>query len=144
MIFRVDRMVTKGLTMPLSHDEIRDRVDRYFAAWRALDPTAWTACFAPDAVSHEPYGATPVQGHAALKALFHTIASALREVSIRAEETHVAHNRAAVLFRGQGIGKNDKPVNVEGIDVFEFNDAGQIQSLWAYWDPATVLAKLRT
>jgi len=137
-------MVTKGLTMPLSHDEIRDRVDRYFAAWRALDPTAWTACFAPDAVSHEPYGATPVQGHAALKALFHTIASALREVSIRAEETHVAHNRAAVLFRGQGIGKNDKPVNVEGIDVFEFNEAGQIQSLWAYWDPATVLAKLRT
>ncbi|MDQ1291200.1 MAG: steroid Delta-isomerase [Nitrospirota bacterium] len=130
--------------MPLSPDEIRDRVDRYFAAWRALDPTAWTACFAADAVSHEPYGATPVQGHAALRTLFHTIASALREVSIRAEETHVAHNRAAVLFRGQGIGKNGKPVNVEGIDVFEFNDAGQIQTLWAYWDPATVLAKLRS
>lgn len=129
--------------MPLSPDEIRDRVDRYFAAWRALDPTAWTACFAADAVSHEPYGATPVQGHAALKALFHTIAGALQEVSIRAEETHVAHNRAAVLFRGQGVGKNGKPVNVEGIDVFEFNDAGQILILWAYWDPATVLSKLR-
>lgn len=137
-------MPTKGLPMPLSPDEIRDRVDRYFAAWRALDPIAWTACFAADAISHEPYGATPVQGHAALKTLFHTIASALQEVSIRAEETHVAHNRAAVLFRGQGIGKNGKPVNVEGIDVFEFNDAGQIQTLWAYWDPATVLAKLRT
>ena len=137
-------MATKGLPMPLSPDEIRDRVDRYFAAWRALDPTAWTACFAADAVSHEPYGATPMQGHAALKTLFYTIASALQEVSIRAEETHVAHNRAAVLFRGQGIGKNGKPVNVQGIDVFEFNDAGQIQILWAYWDPATVLAKLRS
>ena len=89
--------------MPLSPDEIRDRVDRYFAAWRALDPTAWTACFAADAVSHEPYGATPVQGHASLKTVFHTIANALEEVTIRADETHVADNRAAVLFRGRGL-----------------------------------------
>lgn len=130
--------------MPLSPNDIRDHVDRYFAAWRALDPTAWSACFAADAVSHEPYGATPVQGHAALKTLFHTIAGALQEVNIQAEETHVAYNRAAVVFRGQGIGKNGKLVDVTGIDVFEFNDAGQIQTLWAYWDPATVLAKLRS
>jgi steroid delta-isomerase len=136
-------MVMKGLTMPLSPDEICDRVDRYFAAWRALDPTAWTACFAPDAVSHEPYGATPVQGHAALKTLFHSIAGALQEVTIHAQETYISHNRAAVLFHGQGIGKNGKPVEVKGIDVFEFNEAGEIQTFWAYWDPATVLAKLR-
>ena len=129
--------------MPLSPDEIRDRVDRYFAAWRALDPTAWTACFAADAVNHEPYGATPVQGHAALKTVFHAIAGALREVPIHAQEMHIAHNRAAVVFHGQGIGKNGKPVEVHGIDVFEFNEAGTIQTLWAYWDPATVLAKLR-
>ncbi|NOS79684.1 MAG: SnoaL-like domain-containing protein [Nitrospira sp.] len=129
--------------MPLSPDEIRDRVDRYFAAWRALDPTAWTACFAHDAISHEPYGATPVQGHAALKTLFHSIAGALQEVTIRAQETHISHNRAAVLFHGRGIGKNGKPVEVKGIDVFEFNEASEIQTFWAYWDPATVLAKLR-
>jgi len=34
-------------------------------------------------------------------------------------------------------------VEVAGIDVFEFNEAGRITSLWAYWDPAAVLAKLR-
>ena len=136
-------MITKVPMMPLSPDEIRDRVDRYFAAWRALDPTAWTACFAADAVSHEPYGATPVQGHAALKMVFHAIAGALREVTIHAQEMHIAHNRAAVVFHGQGIGKNGKPVEIHGIDVFEFNEAGNIQTLWAYWDPAAVLAKLR-
>ncbi|ULA62388.1 MAG: Ketosteroid isomerase [Nitrospira sp.] len=133
----------KEQPMPLSPDEIRDRVDRYFAAWHALDPTAWTACFDPDAVSHEPYGAAPVQGHTALKALFHSIAGALREVTIHAQETHIAHNRAAVVFHGQGIGRNGKPVDIHGIDVFEFNEDGRIQTLWAYWDPATVLAKLR-
>ncbi|HSN04563.1 MAG TPA: nuclear transport factor 2 family protein [Nitrospira sp.] len=129
--------------MSRSPDDIRDRVDRYFAAWRALDPTAWTACFAADAVGHEPYGATPVQGHAALKVLFHAIAGALQEVTIYAQETHGAHNRAAVLFHGQDIGRNGKPVEVKGIDVFGFNEAGQIQTFWAYWDPAAVLAKLR-
>lgn len=129
--------------MPLSPDIIRDRVDRYFAAWRALDATALSACFTADALCHEPYGATPAQGQAALKTLFHTIASALQELTIHAQETHVAHNRAAVVFRGQGIGRNGKPVEIHGIDVFEFNQAGEIQTFWSYWDPATVLAKLR-
>lgn len=130
--------------MSLSTDDIRDRVDRYFAAWQALDAAAWCACFAADATGHEPYGTTPVQGHAALKALFHTITNALQEVAIHAQELHVAHNRAAVLFHGRGVGKNGKPVEVKGIDVFEFNEAGQIQTLWAYWDPAAVLEKLRS
>lgn len=129
--------------MPLLADEIRDHVDRYFAAWSARDAVAWSACFAVDATCHDPYGATPVQGHPALKALFHTIASALQEVAIHAQEMYVAHNRAAVLFIGQGIGKNGKPVEVKGIDVFEFNETGQIQTLWAYWNPAAVLKKLR-
>jgi steroid delta-isomerase len=130
--------------MPLLADEIRDRVDRYFAAWRALDAAAWSACFAVNATSHDPYGSTPAHGHAALKGLFHTIANALQEVAIHAQEIYVVHDRAAVLFIGQGIGKNGKPVEVKGIDVFEFNEAGQIQTLWAYWNPAAVLEKLRS
>ena len=130
--------------MPRLADEIRDRVDRYFAAWRTLDAAAWSACFAVDGISHDPCGSTPVQGRPALKALFHTIASALQEVAIHAQEIYVAHNRAAVLFIGQGIGKNGKPAEVKGIDVFEFNEAGQIQTLWAYWNPAAVLEKLRS
>jgi steroid delta-isomerase len=137
-------MVTKEQPMPLSPDEIRDRVDRYFSAWRALDPLAWSACFATDAVSHEPYGTTPIQGHAALTTLFHSIASALQAVTIHAQEIHVAHNRAAAVFHGQGIGRNGKPVDIHGIDVFEFNEDGRIQTLWAYWDPTAVLAKLRS
>jgi steroid delta-isomerase len=49
----------------------------------------------------------------------------------------------AVVFHGKAIGKNQKPVELAGIDLFEFNEAGRITSLWAYWDPAAVLAKLR-
>lgn len=130
--------------MPLSVDQMREAVDRYFAAWNRLDPASYTACFAEDAIVHDPYGSAPLRGSDALREFFGGIARALREVNIVAERLHVAGNRVAVVFKGTGIGRNGKPVDVEGVDVFEFNVAGKISGLWAYWDPAAVLAKLRS
>jgi steroid delta-isomerase len=129
--------------MSLAGDAIRDAVNRYFAAWSSLDPVAYIACFSDDAVVHDPYGSTPRQGAKALREFFGGIAAALEEVRLEAEAVHVTANRAAVVFCGKAIGKNRKPVEVVGIDVFEFDDSGRIATLWAYWDSAAVLAKLR-
>ncbi len=129
--------------MSPSAEVIHDAVDRYFAAWTSLDPAAYTACFSATAAVHDPYGSTPRQGTNALREFFGGIAHALEEVRINAESVHVAGNRAAVVFRGKAVGKNRKPVEVVGIDVFEFDEAGRITTLWAYWDSAAVLAKLR-
>lgn len=74
----------------------------------------------------------------------HSIGGTLQEVTIHPQETHISHNRAAIQFHGRGIGKNGKPVEVKGIDLFEFNEAGEIQTFWAYEDPAIVLAQLRS
>jgi steroid delta-isomerase len=126
-----------------SAKEMRDGIDRYFAAWASLDPAAYTACFSDDAVVHDPYGSTPHRGAKALRELFSGIAHALEEARIEAEAVHVAGNRAAVVFRGRAVGKNRKPVEVVGVDVFEFDEAGRITSLWAYWDSAAALMKLR-
>jgi steroid Delta-isomerase len=132
-----------GIFMPFYDDEIRDAVDRYFSAWNSLDPSAYVACFADDAIVHDPYGSTPYRGAQALQEFFGGIAKALQEVTLEAERIHIAGNRAAVVFKGKGTGKNGKPVHVEGIDVFEFNDTGRISALGSYWDSAAVLAKLR-
>ncbi|ALA58837.1 nuclear transport factor 2 family protein [Nitrospira moscoviensis] len=129
--------------MPLSHEHMRDAANRYFAAWTSLDPSAYVAAFAADASVYDPYGSTPHQGAEALRKFFTGIANALQEVRIEADTIHTAGNRAAVEFRGKAIGKNGKPVEVVGIDVFEFNEAGLITALWAYWDSAAVLAQLR-
>ena len=118
--------------MSPSPTQLRDAVDRYFASWASLDPSAYTACFSEDAIVHDPYGATPYYGAKAVRKFFSEVAHALQEVTI-----------AAVVFRGTAIGMNGKPVQVDGIDVFEFNDAGRITTLWAYWDSAALLAKLR-
>lgn len=130
-------------TMPLSPKQISDAINRYFAAWSSLDPSAYVACFDEHAVVHDPYGSTPHKGASALREFFGGIAHAIQDVSIQADSVYAASNRAAVVFQGKAIGKNLKPVEVAGIDVFEFNEAGRITALWAYWDPAAVLAKLR-
>ncbi|MBH0205208.1 MAG: SnoaL-like domain-containing protein [Nitrospira sp.] len=126
-----------------SPKELRDAVDRYFASWTSLDPSAYAACFSEDAIVHDPYGSRPHQGTKALRMFFSEVAQALQEVTIEAEAVYTAANRAAVVFQGKAIGKNGKPVHVDGIDVFEFNDTGRITTLWAYWDSTVVLAKLR-
>jgi steroid delta-isomerase len=122
---------------------MRDAVNRYFAAWAGLDPAAYTACFTADAAVHDPYGSTPRRGAQALREFFCGVAQALEEVRIEADAVHVAGDRAAVVFRGKAVGKNRKSVEVAGVDVFEFDEDGRITALWAYWDSAAVLAKLR-
>lgn len=92
---------------------------------------------------HDPYGSTPLRGLRALREFFGSVSHALQEVRIHAQRVHAAGNRAAVVFQGEGIGRNGKPAKVEGVDIFEFADAGRISGLWAYWDSAAVLAKLR-
>jgi len=129
--------------MSLSSEQMRDAIDRYFAAWTSLDPSAYVACFTDNAVVHDPYGSTPRQGANALRDFFGGIAHAVQEVRVQADSLYVAGNRVAVTFRGKAIGKNLKPVEVAGIDVFEFNTAGRITALWSYWDSGAVLAQLR-
>ncbi len=130
--------------MALTTQQMCEAIDRYFAAWSSLDPTACAACFTSDARVQDPYGTTPRQGEAALKDFFNGIAKALREMQLRAESMYPSGNRAAVVFRGTGVGMNGKPVSVTGVDVFEFNHAGKITNLWAYWDAAALLAQLKS
>ena len=101
-----------------------DAVDRYFAAWSSLDPSAYVACFDENAVVHDPYGSTPHKGASALRKFFGGIAHAIQDVSIQADSVYAAGDHVAVVFRGKAIGKNLKPVEVAGIDVFEFNEGG--------------------
>ena len=118
-------------------------VQRYFAATRNMNVDAWLACFADDAVSHDPYGAPPIQGKAGLRQFFWNVAKAFTEIGFTEEYVAVTGNRAAVKFTVRGVGTNGRMVTGEGIDVFEFNDRGTIQTMWGYWDPAALIARLQ-
>jgi steroid delta-isomerase len=127
----------------MTPEAMQTLVTRYFAATRAMDLDAWLSCFADDAVSHDPYGGRPVQGKEELRNFFLSVATAFKEIGFTEKFVTVVGNRAAVKFTARGIGNNGKTAISEGIDIFEFNDHGTIQTMWGYWDPAAMMAQLQ-
>jgi steroid Delta-isomerase len=117
-------------------------IQDYFAATRAMDVEAYLAAFAPDAINYDPVGGEPLRGHGEMRQFFMGIVSLFESVGLTEEFVTVAGNEVAVKWRGEGISKNGKAVIFEGIDIFELNSDGLIQTLKAYWNPAEMMARL--
>jgi steroid Delta-isomerase len=133
-----------NVTITLSPETIQATIDRYFAATRSPDKAAgMVACFAPDTISYDPADGPALAGHAGLLQGFQQIGSFFTDLELAADFTAINGNTAAVKWSGRGTGKNGVNVTFEGIDLFEFNVTGQIQTLRAYWNPAATLAKLQ-
>ena len=126
----------------MSPEIVSKAVKAYFAALRAMDQQAWVNTFAEDAVTYDPVGAAPTRGHQKLGEFFETITAAFKEVGLTEQDVFVAANCAAVKWSGRGISKGGRKVVFAGIDVFEVNEAGKIQTLHAYWNPAEMVAQL--
>jgi steroid delta-isomerase len=127
----------------MSPETISRAVKAYFAAIRSMDMEAWIATFAPDAVSYDPVGAPPTAGHDALRQFFSAIVGAFDKVGLTEDQIFIAGNGAAVKWTGRGKGKNGREVRFEGIDIFEFNEEGLIQTMRGYWNPAEVMMQLQ-
>lgn len=126
----------------MSNEKVQKAVADYFAATRAMDASRWVATFAEDGTSYDP-GMPPTTGRAALTQFFEGIAGAFSEVGLTEDNVFINGHEAAVKWTGRGVGKNGREVVFEGIDIFEINEAGQIQNVWAYWNPAALMAQLQ-
>ena len=126
----------------MSPEIISQVIKNYFAAIRAMNQNAWVNTFAEDAVSYDPVGAPAIEGHQSLGEFFQSITAAFKEVGLTEDQVFVAGNQAAVKWTGTGISKQGNKVRFEGIDVFTINEAGKIQNLHAYWNPAEMVAQL--
>jgi steroid delta-isomerase len=127
----------------MSPETISKAIKAYFAALRAMDVEAWVATFAPDGVSYDPVGAPPNVGHDALREFLTAILAAFDKVGLTEDHVFIAGDGAAVKWTGRGKGKNGREVRFEGIDIFEFNDQGLIQTVRAYWNPTEVMMQLQ-
>ncbi|HNP84467.1 MAG TPA: ester cyclase, partial [Nitrospira sp.] len=65
------------------------------------------------------------------------------KITMTQDHVFLSGNRVAVKFTGRGTGKNGRAVVFEGIDVFEINQEGKIQTMWGYWNPAAMMAQLQ-
>ena len=126
----------------MSPEVVSRAVRAYFEATRAMDQEAWVNTFAEDAVSYDPVGALPTTGHEKLGEFFQTITAPFKQVGLSEDQIFVAGNGAAVKWTGRGVSKQGRKVHFEGIDIFEVNESGKIQTLHAFWNPAEMLGQL--
>ena len=117
-------------------------IHEYFAALQNVQVESWLATFAADGACHDPAGTPPHVGYAALQQFFEFVTAAFASVTIGAEQILVQGSRAAVTWRANGVGLNGRAVQFAGIDVFEMNAAGKIQTVWGFWEPQSLFAEL--
>jgi steroid delta-isomerase len=117
-------------------------IQDYFAATRSMDVEGYLSAFAPDAINYDPVGGEPLRGHEAMRQFFLGISGLFDRVGLTEEFVTVAGNEVAVKWKGEGVSKNGKEVTFEGIDIFELNSDGLIQTLRAYWNPSEMMARL--
>ena len=122
-------------------EAIQKVIEEYFLATRTMDLEAWLATFAEDAVSHEPVGSSPLQGHEDMRQFFQNIVGVFKKVGVTEDSVFLSGNGAAVKWTGFGVGKNGHEITFEGINVFEVNEAGKIKTLWSYWNPSAVMGE---
>lgn len=127
----------------MTSEKIPAVVAQYFSAIEEMDPDAWVACFAEQGTSYEPGASTPLRGHTALRQFLVNVLGAFQTIAMVEDHVFQSGNRVAVKFTGRGTGKNRRTVVFEGIDVFEINQEGKIQTMWGYWNPAAMMAQLQ-
>lgn len=130
------------MTDQISPDKISRAVRAYFLAIRAMDAEAFANTFAEDGTTCDPMGAPPISGRQGIREFLSSICKNFKSVSLTEESIFVAGNGAAVKWTGKGTSASGKEVRFEGIDVFEINQDGKIQNVWAYWNPAEMIAQL--
>ena len=127
-----------------SKEAIQSAVAAYLAAPAAMDANAVADAFAPDGVSNDPAGTPPHEGRTAIRQFMEGMVAEARSVTTTPDQIFIAGDSAAFKWTVQLTTKNGRSVTFDGIDVIQVNDDGKIQSLYAYWDPAPVLAVLQS
>jgi steroid delta-isomerase len=120
----------------LTPEHMQQIVDQYIAAINAGDMQAVMALYTDDATVEDPAGTAPKRGDEILQ--FYTNAfSGGAKVELTGP-VRISATAAAFPFRAE-IGKDDGQVMiVEVIDIFEFDPAGKITRMTAYFGPTNV------
>ena len=127
----------------MSKEALEQAIDSYFTNLAAMNPPAWLENFAEDAITYDPVGKPANQVHENYQKFFGLLSGFFAKMEITQNYVAIADNQAAVKWTMDVLAKNGKTAQAEGISVFQFNEAGKIQTLSAFWDDDAMMAKLR-
>lgn len=128
----------------MTQEAIANIIASYFTNIAAMNPEGWVENFAADAISYDPVGEPPAKVHEVFRDFIGLLQATYEKLEPTTEHIFIAGNQAAVKWTMEGVSKTGKSVTFEGITVFEINDAGKIQTTRAYWNPAAMMAQLRS
>ncbi len=113
-------------------------VHAYVAAFDKADPAAVRDLFASDATVEDPVGSPPHVGHEAI----HTFYAQSMKTGARLHlegPVRIAGNAAAFAFSVK-LAIHGAPQQIDVIDIFEFDEAGKVASMRAYFGPSNFSA----
>jgi len=116
---------------------------QFFDSMNAGDFDSMLAVVAADAVAHEPVGAPPLEGHAAMRSFYEGLGAAFEEMTIDVDAIYSAGGSNAIRWLGRGTTKAGANIAFEGIDVHELNEDGKIQSIRAYFDIGLLMSAMQ-
>ncbi|MBD2163108.1 nuclear transport factor 2 family protein [Calothrix membranacea FACHB-236] len=128
----------------MSNTSMEKLVAAYFANMASMNPEGWVENFAEDALSYDPVGEPPAKVHEGFRQFIGQLQAVFTKLEATTEHIFTGGNEAAVKWTMQGISKSGKSVTFAGITIFEINAAGKIQTTRAYWNPAAMIAQLRS
>ena len=117
----------------MKSDEMIEKVNAYIKAVSAHDVGAIKALYADSATVEDPVGTDAHEGIEAIDAFYQQSAGV--EVELELTGPVRCAGSAAVFPFIATMNMGGKKMRIDIIDVFEFNDAGLIQSMRAYWGP---------
>jgi len=119
---------------------VRATVDAYIELARTLDVDRYARLLAPDAVRQNPFGR--LEGRQAICDSAQQRWSRFASGEMSVERLILSGASAAFSYTAQVTTDDGRTGTFEGIDVLDVNDAGQIQEVRIYYDPAQLQALL--
>jgi steroid delta-isomerase len=122
--------------MPADAATIRATVDAYCTAFSDGDQDAYVGLFADGAWIEDPVGTPRHEGREAIAEFFAQMSGMADSIELRLTgPVRVAAGECAFPMQARPVIGGDTYV-VDIIDVMTFDDAGQIATMRAFWDPA--------
>jgi steroid delta-isomerase len=117
----------------MKSDEMIERVQRYIKSVSTQDIEAIKGLYDENAAVEDPVGTDPHVGIEAICAFYQQGFAVQTKLELTGP-VRCAGNSAAFPFTAT-FELGGKKTRIDVIDIFEFNDAGRIQSMRAYWGP---------
>jgi steroid delta-isomerase len=114
-------------------EQVRAAVDAYVDAYRRNDRAAMLACWAPDAVWHDPVGSPPHEGHAGIGAFWDQAHQLAEKIVLEPKDVVVCGREAAMVFTINAQ-TADGTMVFDAVETFVVDDEGRITEAKAYWD----------